>query len=102
MSRYSDAYNGYFLSMSIDLQRKLKAMPLYKINITIDLNQRINDKHIVGFDINAFAGFELEKLTISGNQDFYLLNNSLRGTNLQTIDIADTVTIINVNSGVDL
>lgn len=102
MSRYSDAYNGYFLSMSIDLQRRLKAMPPYKINITLDLNQKIDDKPIVGLDVNAFAGFELEKLTIRGNQDFYLLNNSLRGTNLQLINIADTVTIINVNSGVTL
>ena len=37
--RYSEIHGGYLLSMSLDLQRKLKNMPPYYVNITIDLNQ---------------------------------------------------------------
>lgn len=100
--RYSDAYQGYFVSLSIDMQRKLKAMPPYQINVTLDLDKKFKDQAIIGLDVNAFDGFKLESLTIRGNQNFYLLNNSLRGTDLQKINIADTVTIVNVNSGVTL
>lgn len=100
--RYSAAYDGYFLSLPIDMQRRLKAMPPYKINLTIDLTEKINGRQLIGFDVNAFDGFAMEKLTIKGDQTFYLLNNSLRNTNLATIDIADTVTIVNVDSGVNL
>lgn len=100
--RYSAIHDGYLLSMSLDLQRQLKAMPPYRINITLDLSQKIDAEKIIGLDINAFDGFELEKLTIIGNQEFYLLDNSLRDTNLITIDIAETVSIINQNSGVEL
>lgn len=102
VKRYSETYNGYLLSMSIDMQRRLKNMPPYSINLTIDLNKKIDGQNIVGFDINAFDGFELEKLTIKGNGEFYLLNNSLRNTNLATTDIDSTVTIVNVDSGVSL
>lgn len=100
--RYSETYNGYLLSMSIDMQRRLKNMPPYSINLTFDLGQKIDGKNIVGLDINAFDGFELNKLTIKGNQQFYFLDNSLRNTNLTTFDIDSAVTIINVNSGVNL
>jgi len=100
--RYSETYNGYLLSMSIDMQRRLKNMPPYSINLTFDLNQKIDGKNIVGLDINAFDGFELEKLTIKGNQEFYLLDNSLRNTNLSKFNIGSNVRIINQNSGVNL
>ena len=100
--RYSGMYNGYLLSMSIDMQRRLKDMPPYSINLTIDLNQKIDGENIVGLDINAFDGFELEKLTIKGDQEFYLLDNSLRNTNLSKFNISSSVRIINQNSGVNL
>ncbi len=99
--RYSETYQGYLVSLSIDTQRKLKNMPPYRVNVILDIEQEIDGKPIVGLDINAFDGFKLNKFTVKGNRKFYLLNNSLRDCGA-VFDVADSVQIINVNSGVTL
>ncbi|MBS7401215.1 MAG: hypothetical protein KIG16_01740 [Eubacteriales bacterium] len=99
--RYSDAYNGYLVSLSIDMQRKLNEMPPYIVNVNLDLDKKLDGKSIVGLDVNAFDGFELGQLSIEGSGDFYLLNNSLRNSNVE-LKVAKTVNVIDIKSGVVL
>lgn len=104
--RYSETYNGYLLSMSIDMQRRLKDMPPYSINLTIDLSDNDFDGILVGFDINAFANFEIEKIKIISrfafNFDFYLLSNCLLNTGITGIETIGSINIVNLGSGVNL
>lgn len=82
--RYSEVYDGYFVSLDMDMKKIFAKMPRAKVNINIDL---INtDKKIVGIDYNGFEDFEIDTITILGNsQKFYLLDKALYNTRLQTL-----------------
>lgn len=86
--RYSDTYNGYFISLTMDGKKLFANMPRTKVNIVIDLNSDYftqNNIKIVGLDYNAFENVELDTLTIRGSTDkFYLMDKSLIGTQLKT------------------
>ncbi len=87
--RYSEVYDGYFLSFTMDTKKLFADMPRAKVNITLDLNSsylKAKGIKVVGLDYNAFDGVELDTLTIKGDsQTFYLLENSLNDTQLQTL-----------------
>ena len=87
--RYSEAFNGYFVSLSLDTKKMFKSMPRAKVNITLNLQSQYlqdNKINIVGFDYNGFENFEIDTLSIIGeDQTFYLLEKSLYNTNLQTL-----------------
>ena len=87
--RYSEVYDGYFLSLSMDGKKLFADMPRAKVNITLDLQaDYLAEKEIkvVGLDYNAFDGLEIDTLTIKGKaQTLYLLEKSLNDTNLQTL-----------------
>lgn len=101
--RYSDTYNGYFLSLSLDTKTLFEDMPRSKVNIKIDLNSEYlkeNEINIVGIDYNGFENFEIDTFEIKGNsQTLYLLDKCFYNTNLQklkhskdiTLDIAENV-----------
>lgn len=86
--RYSESFQGYFLSLNMDTKKMFDEMPRAKVNINIDLEgQYLKDKNInvVGLDYNAFENFEIDTLTIKGQeQTIYLLDKSLWNTKLQT------------------
>lgn len=86
--RYSDTYNGYFISLTMDGKKLFADMPRTKVNIVIDLNDDYfsqKDMKIVGLDYNAFENVELDTLTIRGSTDkFYFMDKSLIGTSLKT------------------
>ena len=94
--RYSDVYQGYFLSLDMDTKKMFDEMPRAKVNINIDLNsQYLKDKNIniVGLDYNAFEGFEIDTLTITGqSQKIFLLEKSLYDTQLQTFKYSNGLT----------
>jgi hypothetical protein len=72
----------------MDAKKLFADMPRAKVNVTIDLNAILSEKefNVVGLDYNAFESFELDTLTISGTgRTFYLLQDSLKDTNLQTL-----------------
>ena len=94
--RYSDVYQGYFLSLDMDTKKMFDEMPRAKVNINIDLNsQYLKDKNIniVGLDYNAFEGFEIDTLIITGqSQKIFLLEKSLYDTQLQTFKYSNGLT----------
>lgn len=82
--RYSDIYNGYFVSLNLETKKLFNSMPRSKVNITINLND--NDKNIIGLDYNAFEDFEIDTLSIIGkNNSFYMLDKALHNSKLQTL-----------------
>ena len=87
--RYSEIYDGYFVSLSMDGKKLFADMPRAKVNITLDLqSEYLAGKKIkvVGLDYNAFDGLEIDTLTIKGNaRTFYLLEKSLNDTGLKTL-----------------
>lgn len=94
--RYSDVYNGYFASLSLDTKTMFEEMPRVKVNISLDLQSQYlqdNKINIVGFDYNGLENFEIDTLTITGEtQTFYLLEKSLFDTNLQTLKYSNGIT----------
>ena len=87
--RYSEIYDGYFISLTMDGKKLFADMPRAKVNITLDLlSENLTGKKIkvVGLDYNAFDGLEIDTLTIKGNaRTFYLLDKSLNDTGLKTL-----------------
>lgn len=88
--RYSEVYDGYFISLSMDTKFMFADMPRAKVNVNIET--LYGDKNIVGIDYNGFENFEIDTLTISGKpQIFYLLEKSLYDTKLQTLKYSNGI-----------
>ncbi len=94
--RYSDVYQGYFASLSLDTKKLFADMPRTKVNINLDLNsQYLKDKkiNVVGFEYNGLENFEIDILSITGNaQTFYMLDKALYNTKLQTLKHSNGIT----------
>lgn len=94
--RYSDIYKGYFASLDMDTKKLFANMPRTKVYISLDLqSQYLQDKkiNIVGIDYNGLEDFEIDTLTITGNnQTFYLLEKALYNTKLQTLKHSKGIT----------
>lgn len=103
--RYSEVYDGYFLALSMDCKKLFAEMPRAKVNITFDLQAdyfTTKEMKIVGFDYNAFENLEIDTLTIKGNgQNFYLLENSLNNTNLQTLKRSRFITLDGIENAIN-
>lgn len=87
--RYSEIYDGYFVSLSMDGKKLFADMPRAKVNITLDLQSEYlaaKEINIVGLDYNAFDGLKIDTLTIKGKpQTLYMLEKSLNDTGLKTL-----------------
>lgn len=90
--RYSEVYDGYFVSLSVDMKTRFAGMPRAKVNVNISTT--FNDKRIVGIDYNGFENFEIDTLTITGeNQTFYVLDKGLYNTKIQTLKRSSGITL---------
>lgn len=90
--RYSEVYDGYFVSLPIEMKTLFNKMSRTKVNITI--NMAYDNKNIVGIDYNGFENFEIDTLTINGtNATFYILEKGLYNTKLQTLQYSSGLTI---------
>ncbi len=90
--RYSEVYDGYFISLSVDTKTLFANMPRAKVNVSI--STIFNDKKIVGIDYNGFENFEIDTLTITGeNQTFYVLDKGLYNTKIQTLKRSSGITL---------
>ena len=95
--RYSDVYDGYFVSLTMDAKKLFGEIPRAKVNVTFDLNAdyfKGKEMKIVGLDYNAFDGVELDTVTVKGNtQTFYFLENSLLNTDVKTVKRSRDMTL---------
>lgn len=90
--RYSEVYDGYFVSLSVDMKTRFAGMPRAKVNVNI--STIFDDKKIVGIDYNGFENFEIDTLTITGeNQTFYVLDKGLYNTKIQTLKRSSGITL---------
>ena len=90
--RYSEIYDGYFISLNLDTKKLFAGMPRAKVNVNIDTT--VLDKKIVGIDYNGFEDFEIDTLTITGeNSTFYILDKALYNSKLQTLKRHKTLTM---------
>ena len=87
--RYSEVYDGYFVSLTMDAKKLFGEIPRAKVNVTFDLNADLfkgKEMKIVGLDYDAFNGVELDMLTVKGTaQTFFFLDNSLLNTDVKTV-----------------
>lgn len=94
--RYSEVYDGYFVSLNMSTKKLFADMPRAKVNINIDLQSQYlldNKINIVGIDYNGFENFEIDTLTITGNaQTIYMLDKALYDTQLQTLKYSNGIT----------
>lgn len=95
--RYSEKYNGNFVSVSLNLKNSLIGMKKCKINIFIDLNSDYlisKNLKIIGFDYNGFENVPIDTITIVGEpQNFILLDKSLFNTNASVIQHSKDIEI---------
>ena len=95
--RYSEVYDGYFVSLTMDAKKLFGEIPRAKVNVTFDLNAdyfKGKEMKIVGLDYNAFDGVELDTLTVKGGtQVFYFLENSLLNTDVKTVKRSQGITL---------
>ena len=101
--RYSEVYQGYLVSLSINSISLLNNTEHCDICVVLDINSDYltsNNINIIGLDYDAFAGVQIESLTIKSNQPItmLLLERCLYNTNIKqiihnnlvTLDISDT------------
>ena len=103
--RYSEIYDGYFVSLSMDGKKLFSEMPRAKVNITLDLQSdylTANEITVVGLDYNAFDGLEIDTLTIKGApQTLYMLEKSLNDTGLKTLKRSRGVILDGIQSAIN-
>ena len=104
--RYSDLYQGHFVSASQDLIVKFANMPSSKINIVIDLNSNFvksNNYNIVGLDYNAFQNLKINSLTLKSETPvtLNLLDYCLADTNIKTLNYSSTITLIKSDTAIN-
>lgn len=94
--RYSEVYDGYFISLNMSTKKLFADMPRAKVNINIDLQSQYlldNKINIVGIDYNGIENFEIDTLTIIGNsQTFYMLDKALYNSQLQKLIYSNGIT----------
>lgn len=103
--RYSQIYDGYFLSFSMAAKKFFAEMPRAKVSIFIDLNSEYlldREINIIGFDYDAFHGVEIDTLKITGDeQTFFLLDKSLWNTQLQTFKHSQGLVLENLSNAIN-
>lgn len=94
--RYSDEFKGYFVSLSIADKNMFNDMPRAIVNISINLSNSLlvnNDINIVGIDYNGFQNLQIDTLKILGVGDFYLQDECLKDTNLDTLEYSNSINL---------
>lgn len=88
--RYSEFYEGSFVSLPMATKELFASMGRVKVNVVLDLT----NTNIVGFDFNAFENLELDTVRITGTRrTFYLLEKSLYNTKLSKLEHSKEITL---------
>lgn len=93
---------GNYYSLSVAKLTELKNYDNLEINIVFDID-KIKDT-VLGLDYYSLIGIKAKSLFVKGTktQNFELLENSLKDTNIKNISSSNCITILNNNSGVEL
>lgn len=97
--RFSEAHNGYLISLSRDYVSSIKSMPRAYARIVIDLSSEYLSKlnyNIVGIDYNGFEDLPIDSISIIGwhSQDFYILSGALVDTNIKKLTYVQNIKLI--------
>ena len=87
--RYSESYNGYLVSLSNETKVFFDSMPTTKLMLEFDFSSLFieeNEYNVIGFDYNAFSGFNIDTLTVrSAPTTLYVMNDAFKDATLKTL-----------------
>lgn len=87
--RYDDKQSGYYLSMPNELKLYFSEKSNFELNVDINLDSSYlieNHINVLGFDFNAFRGFDIDTLTIKGiSSEFKVLDAAFSNAKLNTL-----------------
>ncbi len=93
--RYADGQGGYYMSMPNELKLYFSDMSKFELNFDINLNSpyfKEKNINVLGFDFNAFRGFDIDTLTITGNcSSFKVLDGAFTNTKLNTLKRSSSI-----------
>ena len=87
--RYSETFGGYFVSFNLETKNFFEEMPRTKLLLNFDFSSlwiEEQDYDVIGFDYNAFEGFEIDTLTIkSAPKTLYVLDDAFKDCSITTL-----------------
>ena len=86
--RYSEAYDGYFVSLSNEMKLLFEEVQAYDLYLNLNFASAFiqeNEYNVIGFDYNAFSGFDIHTLNVSGADALKVMSNSFEDATLKTL-----------------
>lgn len=87
--RYSETFGGYFVSFNLETKNFFEEMPRTKLLLNFDFSSLWIEEQgydVIGFDYNAFEGFEIDTLTIkSAPKTLYVLDDAFKDCSITTL-----------------
>ena len=94
--RYSESYGGYFLSLSNEMKLLFADVPAYDLMIDLNLSSSFLEEkayNVLGFDYNAFSGFNINTLTLRGfSTSLMVMDNSFENATLKVLKHSNGIT----------
>lgn len=86
--RYSESYDGYFVSLTQEMKKFFDDMPTSKLLVTLDFSSiwiENKEYNVVGFDYDAFNGFDIDTLTVkSAPTTLYVMDGAFKDATVKT------------------
>ncbi len=99
--RYSESYNGYFVSLSMDMRKFFNDMPRTKLILDFNFTAlwlEEKDYVIVGFDYNAFEDFDIDTMTIKrAPGTMYVMEDAFKDAKLKTLKYSNGIVFDGLN-----
>ena len=86
--RYSEAYDGYFVSLSNEMKLLFEEVQAYDLYLNLNFASDFileKEYNVIGFDYNAFSGFDIHTLTVKGVNALKVLPNSFENATLRVL-----------------
>ena len=87
--RYSEAYDGYFVSLDAETKKLFDSMPTTKLLLDFDFTSLWCENkgyNVIGFDYNAFSGFYIDTLTVkSAPTTLYVKDSAFDDATVKTL-----------------
>ncbi len=94
--RYSESYDGYFVSLGPETKKFFDDMPTTKLILDLDFTSVFCENkefNVVGFDYNAFSGFYIDTLIVkSAPSTLYVKDNSFDDATVKTLKHSADIT----------